>query len=115
MEYLEKKYHKVSFVYMTGHAQEGDCAGCNRHRFNDALRNYCRKNGKILFDLGALMFGMAERLIYIGLRVSAPVLREVYLENILSGEGEIGISPVATPRLEIVSRKGRHFGGCWRG
>lgn len=51
---LENKYPNVTFVYMTGHAQEADCAGCSRHRFNEALRTYCRQNNKVLYDFGDL-------------------------------------------------------------
>jgi hypothetical protein len=50
MESLEVEYPKVKFIYATGHAQEDGCAGCNRHRFNEAIREYCRTHDKILFD-----------------------------------------------------------------
>jgi hypothetical protein len=51
---LEQSYPNVKFVYMTGNAQENDCSGCDRHRFNEALRSYCRQNNKVLFDFGDL-------------------------------------------------------------
>ncbi len=50
IEALEAANPKVTFVYTTGHAQENDCAGCGRHRFNEALRKYCREHNKVLFD-----------------------------------------------------------------
>ena len=50
MESLEVELPNVKFVYATGHAQEDGCAGCNRHRFNEAVRDYCLRNNKILFD-----------------------------------------------------------------
>lgn len=49
MDTLEDEYPEVRFVYMTGHldgtGQEG-----NLHRRNEQIRQYCRKNGKILYD-----------------------------------------------------------------
>jgi|GEM_PF-357618 len=50
IEALEAANPKVTFVYTTGNAQENDCAGCGRHRFNEALRKYCREHNKVLFD-----------------------------------------------------------------
>lgn len=52
MNEFEKRYPNVTFVYMTAHAQRRDCEGCNRHQFNEALRSYCKENGKVLFDFG---------------------------------------------------------------
>ncbi len=54
MSQLEKQFPNVYFVYMTGHAQEKDCAGDTRYHFNESLRQYCRDNNKILFDFGDL-------------------------------------------------------------
>ena len=54
MNSLEQSYPNVTFVYMTGNAQENDCAGCNRHRFNEALRRYCKEKNKVLFDFADL-------------------------------------------------------------
>jgi len=54
MQSLEQKYPKVTFVYMTGHAQENDCPGCNRHLFNEELRIFARENNKVLFDFSDL-------------------------------------------------------------
>lgn len=51
---LERQYPNVTFVYMTGNAQEADCSGCDRNRFNEALRAYCKQNNKVLFDFGDL-------------------------------------------------------------
>jgi len=54
MKSLEQQYPSVTFVYMTGHAQEADCGGCNRHRFNETLRKYCKEKNKVLFDFADL-------------------------------------------------------------
>jgi len=54
MENLERQYAGVTFVYMTGHAQENDCSGCTRHRFNEMLRGHCKQKNKVLFDFGDL-------------------------------------------------------------
>jgi hypothetical protein len=58
MAELEKKFQNVTFVYMTGNAQswnghheyKKDEWGYNRHILNEKIREYCRKNGKVLFD-----------------------------------------------------------------
>ena len=50
MQDLEKKFPKVIFIYMTGNAQEDGGSGYNRYQFNQALRQFCRNNKKILFD-----------------------------------------------------------------
>jgi len=52
MNELERLYPQVTFVYMTAHAQRKGGEGCNRHQFNEALRSYCVKNNKVLFDFG---------------------------------------------------------------
>lgn len=52
MNAFERKYPRITFVYMTAHSQRRDCEGCNRHRFNEALRDYCEKFGKVLYDFG---------------------------------------------------------------
>ena len=54
MEALEQRYPGVTFVYMTGHTQEGDCSGCNRHQFNQALRDYVLAHNKVLYDFADL-------------------------------------------------------------
>jgi hypothetical protein len=54
METLESNNPNVTFVYMTGNAQEGELAGYNRYLFNEALRDYCRSNNKVLFDFADL-------------------------------------------------------------
>jgi hypothetical protein len=54
MQSLEQQYPHVKFVYMTGNAQENDCSGCNRNRFNEELRQFARNNNKVLFDFGDL-------------------------------------------------------------
>jgi len=54
MNSLEQQYPGVTFVYMTGNAQEVDCSGCTRHLFNEGLRTYCMQNNKPLYDFGDL-------------------------------------------------------------
>ena len=54
MNSLEQRYPNVTFVYMTGNAQEADCSGCERNHFNEALRTYCKQNNKVLFDFADL-------------------------------------------------------------
>ena len=54
MESLEQQNPNVTFVYMTGNAQENDCSGCNRHLFNEELRQYVKDNNKVLFDFADL-------------------------------------------------------------
>ncbi len=46
---LETRYPAVRFVYMTGHLDGSGAAG-NLHLRNEQIRNYCRANGKTLFD-----------------------------------------------------------------
>ncbi len=49
MSGLEEDYPAVSFVYMTGHLNGTGLDG-NLHLRNEQIRNYCRENGKILYD-----------------------------------------------------------------
>ena len=49
MSELERDYPNVKFVYMTGHL-DGTGANGNVHRRNEQIRDYVRKNNKILFD-----------------------------------------------------------------
>ena len=53
---LEEEYPNVIFVYMTGNAQQKSYLGqgYNRHLRNEQIREYCRKNNKILYDFGDL-------------------------------------------------------------
>lgn len=48
MSQLEKDYPGVRFVYMTGHVDHQDDAA--NKAANQAIRTYCRNNGKILYD-----------------------------------------------------------------
>jgi hypothetical protein len=48
MAELEKKYPKVTFVYMTGHLNIS--ARANTKARNDQIRAFCRKHGKVLYD-----------------------------------------------------------------
>lgn len=58
MSDLEKKNPDVTFIYMTGNAQawrghhsyKSDEDGYIRYLRNQQVREYCRKNGKVLFD-----------------------------------------------------------------
>lgn len=49
MNGLEKEFTDVKFVYMTGHL-DGSSKDGNLNKRNDQIRDFCRKNGKILFD-----------------------------------------------------------------
>ena len=49
MNELEKEFPKVKFVYMTGHL-DGTGKDGNLNKRNEQIRDFCRKNGKILFD-----------------------------------------------------------------
>lgn len=49
MDGLEKDYPDRIFVYMTGHL-DGSGANGNLNRINETIREFCRKNGKVLFD-----------------------------------------------------------------
>ena len=49
MSGLEKEFPKVKFVYMTGHLDGSGKTG-NLNLRNEQIREFCRKNGKILFD-----------------------------------------------------------------
>jgi uncharacterized repeat protein (TIGR01451 family) len=49
MNGLEMDYPNVTFVYMTGHL-DGSGEDGNLHLRNEQIREYCRANGKTLFD-----------------------------------------------------------------
>lgn len=49
MSELEKEFPGVKFVYMTGHL-DGSGKNGNLNRRNQQIRDFCRKNGTILFD-----------------------------------------------------------------
>ncbi|MFH1038602.1 MAG: hypothetical protein V1789_08060 [PVC group bacterium] len=49
MTLLENDYPAIRFVYMTGHL-DGTGEGGNLHIRNSQIRDYCRANGKILYD-----------------------------------------------------------------
>jgi hypothetical protein len=49
MNQLEIDYPGVTFIYMTGHL-DGTGEGGNLHIRNNQIREFCRKNNKILFD-----------------------------------------------------------------
>jgi len=46
---LEQDYPNVTFIYMTGHLDGSGPSG-NLYRGNNQIRQYCRANGKVLFD-----------------------------------------------------------------
>ena len=49
MSKLEQDYPHVTFIYMTGHL-DGSGADGNLNKRNNQIREYCRKNNKVLFD-----------------------------------------------------------------
>jgi len=49
MSGLEKEFPNVRFVYMTGHL-DGTGKGGNLNLRNEQIREFCSKNGKVLFD-----------------------------------------------------------------
>jgi hypothetical protein len=49
MSGLEKEFPKVTFIYMTGHL-DGSGVNGNLNLRNSQIREFCRKNGKVLFD-----------------------------------------------------------------
>jgi len=49
MSGLEKEFPAVKFVYMTGHL-DGTGKNGNLNRRNEQIREFCRQNGKTLFD-----------------------------------------------------------------
>jgi hypothetical protein len=49
MSDLEKSYPLIKFVYMTGHLDGTGLTG-NLHLRNEQIRDYCKTNGKVLFD-----------------------------------------------------------------
>ncbi len=49
MDGLEKDFPEVTFIYMTGHLDGGGKDG-NLHQRNEQIRDFCRKNNKVLFD-----------------------------------------------------------------
>ena len=49
MTALESDFKNVKFVYMTGHLDGSGLTG-NLHLRNEQIRDFCKENGKILFD-----------------------------------------------------------------
>ncbi len=49
MSSLEHDYPSVRFVYMTGHLDGSGLTG-NLHLRNEQIRDFCKSNGKILYD-----------------------------------------------------------------
>lgn len=49
MSDLEKRYPKITFVYMTGHLDGTGISG-NLNERNNQVRQWCNKNNKVLFD-----------------------------------------------------------------
>jgi len=53
MAFFEKKYPDVTFVYITGHAQQGGKKGYNRYICNNIIRKWvksCQDKNRVLFD-----------------------------------------------------------------
>jgi len=51
---LENEFPNVTFVYMTGNAQNSQERGYNRYLRNEQMRQYCKDNNKVLFDFADL-------------------------------------------------------------
>jgi len=51
MNQLEKEFPNIIFIYMTGNAQSEEK---NRYNRNNQIRDYCKKNNKVLFDFADL-------------------------------------------------------------
>jgi hypothetical protein len=51
---LEGEFPWVTFIYMTGNAQDSSSGGWNRHQRNEQIRAYCTANDKVLYDFGDL-------------------------------------------------------------
>ena len=49
MDQFESRYSAMRFIYMTGHL-DGTGSGGDLYRNNEAIREDCRANGKVLFD-----------------------------------------------------------------
>jgi len=54
MSALEAEFPGVTFVYTTGNAQMTGAGGYNRYLRNERIRDYCRNNGKVLYDFADL-------------------------------------------------------------
>lgn len=54
MSTLETEYPSVTFVYMTGNAQNTGDEGYNRYQRNQQVRQYCQDNDKVLYDFADL-------------------------------------------------------------
>lgn len=54
MSVLESEYPGVTFVYLTGNAQETGSSGYNRWQRNDQIRDFCASGGKVLYDFADL-------------------------------------------------------------
>jgi hypothetical protein len=51
---LETEFSGVTFVYMTGNAQNTGSEGYNRYLRNQQIRQFCENNSKILYDFADL-------------------------------------------------------------
>lgn len=49
LDQFETEYPGKQFIYMTGHLDGTGSTG-NLHQRNEQIRNYCRNNGKVLYD-----------------------------------------------------------------
>ena len=47
LDSLEKQHNRMRFIYMTGHTDGGSAT---LERNNQLIRDYCQRNGKVLFD-----------------------------------------------------------------
>lgn len=51
---LESEFPGVTFVYMTGNAQESGAGGYNRFLRNQQIRQFCLDNNRVLYDFADL-------------------------------------------------------------
>jgi hypothetical protein len=54
MSVLEAEYPAVTFIYMTGNAQNTGSAGYNRYLRNEEIRQFCLNNNRVLYDFADL-------------------------------------------------------------
>lgn len=54
MAALEAEFPGVTFVYMTGNAQDSSEGGWNRHQRNEQIRAHCQSADRVLFDFADL-------------------------------------------------------------
>jgi hypothetical protein len=63
MDALEKEYPKVIFIYMTGHL-DGTGEHGNLNMRNNQIRDFCRRNHKVLYDFAVSVHRAPHLLCY---------------------------------------------------